>query len=958
MNKNISGDSVIDSENFRTNSNLEIDNGIVRIQFVKGSDTHVVSYVVDKHSGSKGIKTRIKLCGWDRVTYLAFGCISSAGFHHVKVPNVAINEVFELDLFFDDLVFSKVNAQLAPVTIEGFKWFIKGIPTEGKGHLEIYSFSVISDEHTAIDIHADIRPDLTALIFQYLKKSFRDCQHDALVYLGSGDCPMPGRKILKWDAESAYPAELTGVSTFRFAWHGLHLPTSLLLYGVEESNLTAVYSAKDLAENWIRHNLIEKSEDAKFAWYDHGTAERLLFFLLLWDCGQKYKFECRFMNLLSGALKAHIRLLNSEAFYAYNQSSRYHNHAWFQDLAVIAAAIAFEHLSESKSWLANAIRRFEGQLKNLIVRDSGFSIFVENSIGYHHGVQRLAECIGQLVEMTCPTSEITKVARELVRWSEFFRYPDDRTPAQGDTFRLAPRSGSELRRGKAFDLPAMHVLETAGYAVIKGNHDNKPYVICILASSLCKTHKHEDNLSFTLWFDGIEWLVDPSFYSYEYNSDLPSYLRSASAHNCISIPDVKYSIAPGKTRIAGVSDSNSYTINSDHFSYENIKVSREFSGELYQLNLKLTECISANTQIYAFLTNHLSENVTVTYNDNDFVLSHPDSNYEILFKFDESFLLQDVSSDKRVVGQTFMQSAHAEVVRHKLNGNKDGSWSIFARKKDVTFLNKDDQSTVVGENKGIDNVCLNDVKVGIVGSCVTRDFISKLNLNSIKYYARTSFISLNAPVVDFPNVELNVSGNFERRMIQADLDKSLYSDFSESNLDCIVIDFIDERFDIVNYSGSFFTKSNYMVSSGFLEFLPDAQFVKRADAHELWFESCSNFCKFLRTLETPIILNKVWWAEYYRDSNTGRIVKFSEHELSIAKENNLYLAKYYDYFLKCLPEAKIIEPNESLIYSDFAHKWGRDFFHFSDEYYLDIANKFCYLTQGFSNRSLFDSDVK
>lgn len=947
MNEIISDLCVLNNEDFRTNSKMKIEGNTAYCQFIERGDTHLVSYMVENNTVAKGVKTTIKLDGWDRVSYVAFGSISSEGFHHIKVPNVIIGEAFDIEFLFDDLIFTKVNCQVAPASINGFKWFIKGTPSEGKGYLEIKTFSLIWNESEQIPIQYEIKNELTDLVLQYLKKNFRDYKHDSLIYLSSGDCPMPGRKVLKWSAESAHPAELESVNTFRFAWHGLHLPASLLIYGIEENEALAIYSAKTLAENWIRNNLIEKSMDAKFTWYDHGTAERLLFFLLLWDCGQKYKFEYRFTALLASALQAHIRLLNSEAFYAYNQPSRYHNHAWFQDLAVIAAAVAFENLSESKCWLSNALRRFEDQLKKLIVRDSGYAIFVENSIGYHHGVQRLAECIGQLVEMNCPTSEITQIAKELVKWSEFFRYPDDRTPAQGDTFRLSPRIGSELRRGMPFDTPSVVVLETAGYAVIKGNHENKPFVICFMASSLCKTHKHEDNLSFTLWFDGIEWLVDPSFYSHEYSQELPSYLRSACAHNCISIPGRHYTIEPGNAKVSGAEESGLYSIKSKHTSYKDIIVSREINGELEVLSLKISDCVSSDTDLVAYLNHHVSENVLVTHCGQEIALSHADSEFEIVFSFDNEFTCAETATNKKVVGLGFMQSASSDVVRHKLRSNRICSWKLFARKKHVVLNMIQRTETLVTSQTQSSKEQPALLKIGLIGSCVSRDFISKIPNCSVNYYARTSFISLNAPKISLPPVELNIPGNFEKRMVQADLDKSMFETFKNAELDCILIDFIDERFDIIKYSGSYFTRSNYLVSSGFLDTLKNFQTIRRGNAHELWYEACGHVCSFLKSIGKPIILNKVWWAEHYKDSDSGNIVKFNEPELALAKESNLFLSRYYNCFQNFIPDALVIEPEQSLIYSDFAHKWGRDFFHFSDEYYEDVANKFLALKRSF-----------
>jgi hypothetical protein len=86
----------------------------------------------------------------------------------------------------------------------------------------------------------------------------------------------------------------------------------------------------------------------------------------------------------------------SELFYASHQPTRYHNHAWFQDIALMATALAMKDFPCVEHWLETSISRLTDQLEQLIVRDKGYAVFVENSIGYHRGVQRLVEFAGEL----------------------------------------------------------------------------------------------------------------------------------------------------------------------------------------------------------------------------------------------------------------------------------------------------------------------------------------------------------------------------------------------------------------------------------------------------------------------------------------------------------------------------------------------------------------------------------
>jgi hypothetical protein len=177
----------------------------------------------------------------------------------------------------------------------------------------------------------------------------------------------------------------------------------------------------------------------------------------------------------------------------------------------------------------------------------------------------------------------------LPRFSQFFHYPARSAPAQGDTFRLNNERGDEIQRLKPYRDPACTVLPKAGYAIVKGNHDDGPFMISVLATSLCRTHKHEDNLSFTLFFDGLEWLIDPSFYSHEYKAPLPAYLRSAAAHNCLAIPGRGYSIDPGLAQIDGSSEGTDFVINGQHRAYDNVLIQREIRGSIDRLELQVVD---------------------------------------------------------------------------------------------------------------------------------------------------------------------------------------------------------------------------------------------------------------------------------------------------------------------------------------------------------------------------------
>ena len=158
----------------------------------------------------------------------------------------------------------------------------------------------------------------------------------------------------------------------------------------------------------------------------------------------------------------------------------------------------------------------------------------------------------------------------------------------------------------------------------------------LFTTSLCRTHKHEDNLSITLFFDGIEWLIDPSFYSHEYKNKISAYLRSAIAHNTVAIPSDSYSIDPGLASINGSSAQDRFELVGLHNAYSNHKVLRRIVGQLSKLAIEGFDCVETlpgkdNLQ-KSYLVFHLGEGVTVKMHGDDVVLFHDDSRYQLKLK--------------------------------------------------------------------------------------------------------------------------------------------------------------------------------------------------------------------------------------------------------------------------------------------------------------------------------------
>lgn len=111
------------------------------------------------------------------------------------------------------------------------------------------------------------------------------------------------------------------------------------------------------------------------------------------------------------------------------------------------------------------------------------------------------------------------------------------------------------------------------------------------------------------------------------------------------------------------------------------------------------------------------------------------------------------------------------------------------------------------------------LNVLIFGSCVSRDifnFDTTDQVRLVDYYARSSLASAFCPLTREENLSHRIVSPFQRRIVKADLDRSFREQLACLDFDVLLIDFIDERFDLfVTDDGHVITLSNELLSTGF-----------------------------------------------------------------------------------------------------------------------------------------------
>jgi hypothetical protein len=230
------------------------------------------------------------------------------------------------------------------------------------------------------------------------------------------------------------------------------------------------------------------------------------------------------------------------------------------------------------------------------------------------------------------------------------------------------------------------------------------------------------------------------------------------------------------------------------------------------------------------------------------------------------------------------------------------------------------------------------MRIAIFGSCVTRDLFEDGALRpALAHYAsRSSVISVVADPVPLGEEEVVLDSAYQRRAVLADFNKTFFPDLAALRPDWVVLDLVDERFNVLRTNGSFVTESSAFASAGLgtserFSFKPVPRLTGEAD--ELFGEAAKHFVNRLTEIVAPerVILHRGMWLTRYRRGEA--IEKFPEPRLTYARQNNNSLLRQYDVLEGRLGEAAhVLGPDLSSHVADYEHKWALEPFHYERAY--------------------------
>jgi hypothetical protein len=230
------------------------------------------------------------------------------------------------------------------------------------------------------------------------------------------------------------------------------------------------------------------------------------------------------------------------------------------------------------------------------------------------------------------------------------------------------------------------------------------------------------------------------------------------------------------------------------------------------------------------------------------------------------------------------------------------------------------------------------MKVLIFGSCVSRDILNfdKLKeLSLVDYFARSSLASAfrSQPVAD--NYSKHLKSEFQRRLVNFDFSKNFRSEVLKVDYDKLVIDFIDERFDLhVFPGGQIVTLSSELLSTGFLRDSPPGTQLKSGSQEffDVWKDGWSQLVKCLRDADRldRLVINRVFWSH-----NRNEIAMPEMYSKNRIADANALLEKMYRQVENDLDPLQIMRFPDEIFDISTEHRWGLSPFHYIDDYYVE-----------------------
>lgn len=235
------------------------------------------------------------------------------------------------------------------------------------------------------------------------------------------------------------------------------------------------------------------------------------------------------------------------------------------------------------------------------------------------------------------------------------------------------------------------------------------------------------------------------------------------------------------------------------------------------------------------------------------------------------------------------------------------------------------------------------LRILIVGSCVSRDAMRFAAppeaVQLVDYFARCSLASLaSAPLrrrVDLDRLE----SPFQQRMVRRDHDKTLLVLLGKLDYDVLLIDLIDERFDVHVGPDGGFTLSNEMRGVDPRAARWPGQVLKSGSDEfmALWHAGWQRLRDRLQAVGRleRVRLNAVRWAGCTASGGDFG----AAHPPGQIDAANRTLAAMYEVVARDLAPHQVLRFDDELLVGADDHRWGCSPYHYVKAYYVELLRR-------------------
>ena len=277
----------------------------------------------------------------------------------------------------------------------------------------------------------------------------------------------------------------------------------------------------------------EHNPESPLNWHDHATAFRLRN-LVNWfthcvyhQLDNGFSSDARLQSFVA-LLAKHLAWLADDSNY-----SKHTNHGFDQALVMYTVALSLPNAG-IEQFLQLGKNRLITELKHAFT-DEG--VHKENSPGYQKFMLGRVKTLVNLDSLG--DIEVSSLAKNYVEKAEAFlkalTLPNGELPMIGDTEGNIKSSKRKIEKQlEIFDY------SDSGYIIIQGLCVlGKPFHLIIKNSHMSDYHRHDDDLSIHLFYDGQVLLGDAGLGFYQEKDEKRKILRSGKSHSCIYFENLK-----------------------------------------------------------------------------------------------------------------------------------------------------------------------------------------------------------------------------------------------------------------------------------------------------------------------------------------------------------------------------------------------------------------------------------